>query len=154
MHCSPAHPTQARTTLKRVACALTLSAGLGLSTHTLASGGGGEKEASGGPAKAVYVQMEPAFVTNFTDDRIRYVRTEITIKVADDATRAAIRKSNPAIRHQLIMLLNSQTDEDMRSIEGRTQLATEATTEVIGVLEEQHEPAAVDEVLFTSFVIN
>lgn len=114
-----------------------------------------EEEGEGkGGAKVSYVALEPAFVTNFTDERIRYIRTDVSIKVKGEKTQEAIREHTFAIRHHLIMLLNRQTDQDLRSIEGRTQLAQDATAEVITVLQSESSPTDVEEVLFTSFVIN
>lgn len=105
-------------------------------------------------SKVAYVTMEPAFVTNFTDEKIRYLRTDVSIKVKGDKTKDAIRAHTFAIRHHLVMLLNRQTEENLRSVEGRTQLAQDATAEVIAVLQAEDNPTDVEEVLFTSFVIN
>lgn len=105
-------------------------------------------------AKVAYVPMEPAFVTNFTDEKIRYIRTDVSIKVKGDKTKDAIQMHTYAIRHHLVMLLNRQTEQDLRSVEGRTQLQLDATAEVISVLQAEEFPDDVEEVLFTSFVIN
>lgn len=123
----------------------------------LASGKKAEEEEGGeegGKPKATYVSMEPAFVTNFTDDKIRYIRTDVSIKVMGEKTKEAVRAHVYAIRHHLVMLLNRQTEQDLRSVEGRTQLAQDATAEVIAVLQAEDNPTDVEEVLFTSFVIN
>lgn len=103
--------------------------------------------------KASYVTLEPAFVTNFTDDKIRYIRTDVSIKVVGEKTKDAIRDHTFAIRHHLVMLLNRQTEQDLRSVEGRTQLQQDAAAEVIAVLEEENNSSDVQEVLFTTFVI-
>lgn len=108
----------------------------------------------GAKPKATYVSMEPAFVTNFTDDKIRYIRTDVSIKVKGEKTKEAVRAHVYAIRHHLVMLLNRQTEQDLRSVEGRTQLAQDAAAEVIAVLQSENTPNDVEEVLFTSFVIN
>lgn len=113
----------------------------------------GEGEA-GETAKVAYVAMEPSFVTNFTDEKIRYIRTDVSIKVKGEKTKEAIMAHTYAIRHHLVMLLNRQTEENLRSVEGRTQLAQDATAEVISVLQSEDNPTDVEEVLFTSFVIN
>lgn len=117
-------------------------------------GSGKEGEEGKKPPKAVYVTMDPAFVTNFTDDKIRYIRTDVSIKVKNEKTKDAIRDNTYAIRHHLVMLLNRQTEQDLRSVEGRQQLAQDAAAEVVGVLQSEDKPNDVEEVLFTSFVIN
>lgn len=122
---------------------------------SMASGGAAEEEEEeGAKPKVAYVNMEPAFVTNFTDEKIRYIRTDVSIKVKGNKTKDAIQAHVFAIRHHLVMLLNRQTEQDLRSIEGRAQLAQDATAEVIAVLQAEENPTDVEEVLFTSFVIN
>lgn len=113
-----------------------------------------EEGEAGAAPKVAYVAMEPSFVTNFTDEKIRYIRTDISIKVKGESTKEAIMTHTFAIRHHLVMLLNRQTEENLRSVEGRTQLAQDATAEVISVLQAEDNPTDVEEVLFTSFVIN
>lgn len=104
-------------------------------------------------AKIIYVELDPSFVTNFTDDKIRYLRTDVSVKVSSEKTKAAIRDHLFAIRHHMVMLLNRQTEQDLRSVEGRLQLQKDAASEMIAVLESEHTATDVDEVLFTSFVI-
>ncbi len=113
------------------------------------------KDEEGKPArvKAKYVPLEPAFVTNFLDERLRYFRTDITIRAGDSDTEEAIRKHEFAVRHVLVMLFSRQTVDTFMSAEGRATLQQDATSEVINILNSENAPSEVQNVLFTTFVV-
>jgi flagellar FliL protein len=103
--------------------------------------------------KPKYVPLEPAFVTNFLDERLRYFRTDITIRAGDTDTEEAIRKHEFAVRHVLVMLFSRQTMDSFMSAEGRATLQNDATSEVINILNSENAPSEVQNVLFTTFVV-
>ena len=113
------------------------------------------KDKDGKPArvKPKYVPLEPAFVTNFLDERLRYFRTDITIRASDSDTEEAIRKHEFAVRHVLVMLFSRQTMDSFMSSEGRATLQQDATSEVINILNSENAPSEVQNVLFTTFVV-
>jgi flagellar FliL protein len=112
-----------------------------------------DKDGKAARAKSKYVSLEPAFVTNFLDERLRYFRTDITIRASDDATEEAIRKHEFAVRHVLVMLFSRQTEDTFMSAEGRQTLQSDATSEVINLLNSENAASEVQNVLFTTFVV-
>lgn len=105
-------------------------------------------------AAVTYVELAPAFVTNFQAPKIRYLKTDITLKVKGSATADAINRHVPYIRNNLVMLFSRQSEESLNSPEGRQHLKEEALQEIISVLQTESEPVDVQEVLFTSFIVD
>jgi flagellar FliL protein len=101
-----------------------------------------------------YLSLAPAFVVNFPHQgRQRFMQADVTVMSRDAQALAAVRQHMPAIRHSLINLFSAQlllVFEDPTGIERLRQLATE---EVNQVLEREIGRRGVDEVLFTSFVM-
>jgi flagellar FliL protein len=122
-----------------------------------------EKAEEGGPGFE-YIEMTPAFVVNFgAAGRIGYLKTDVSLRVSAE-TAGAVRLHMPALRHELIMLLSSQSAEALAAPEQREALrlaALEAVRKVIAAAA-GHPPAAgdakpaetgVQDLLFTSFIL-
>lgn len=117
-----------------------------------------EEEAEGGEGEEVleeiqYVPLKPAFVTNYQAARLRYFKTDVTVKVRGASTAEAIARHRPYIRHNLVMLFSSQTGEALNSVEGKQKLQEDALNQVVAVLSEQDESTDVEGILFTSFIV-
>ncbi|MDX1693982.1 MAG: flagellar basal body-associated FliL family protein [Ketobacteraceae bacterium] len=100
-----------------------------------------------------YVPLKPAFITNYQADKLRYFKTDVTVKVRGNATAQAISRHLPYIRHNLVMLFSSQSGETLNSTEGKQKLQEDAATQVIAVLNEENETSQVEGILFTSFIV-
>ena len=75
-----------------------------------------EKAEEGGPGFE-YIEMTPAFVVNFgAAGRIGYLKTDVSLRVSAE-TAGAVRLHMPALRHELIMLLSSQSAEALAAPE-------------------------------------
>ena len=107
-----------------------------------------------GDADVQYVELSPAFVTNFQSRRIRYLKADVTLQVKDKATADAVTRNEPLIRNNLVMLFSRQTTDDLNSPAGRQHLKDEALQEVLNALKSEKEPDNVQEVLFTSFIVD
>ena len=99
----------------------------------LAQAKSAEKAEQGGPGFE-YIEMQPAFVVNFgTTGRIGYLKTDVSLRVSAQAA-GAVELHMPALRHELIMLLSSQSAEALAAPEQREALrlaALEAVRRVI-----------------------
>lgn len=105
----------------------------------------------GGPA---YVDLEPAFILNYgTPQRIRYVQTTITLRVADQMAALEVTTHSDAIRHAIIMLFSRQPPERLLSIEGRELILEELLAELQALLSKETGNPHVDRVLFTSYIV-
>lgn len=100
-----------------------------------------------------YVEITPSFVANYQAPKLRYVRADITVIATNTLAAEAIGRHQPLIRHHLIMLLSRQTEENLVTPEGRSQLKQDAIQEIIKVLESEQESTEVQDLLFTSFIV-
>ncbi|MGB3622316.1 flagellar basal body-associated protein FliL [Ketobacter sp. MCCC 1A13808] len=108
------------------------------------------------PAEAskLYIELSPSFVTNYQAQRMGYLKADVTLMVNDQKTMDAITEHMPSIRNNLVMLFSRQDENVLSSTEGKTHLREEALREVLSALESEGAPAAVEDVLFTSFLID
>ncbi len=116
----------------------------------------GSSAADGGSAETVYVDMTPAFVTQVGQpgQRLSYLKANVTLRVSSKAAEEAVKAHMPRMRHELVMLFSAQTDvERLSSGEGQDALRAEALARINRVLENQHREERVDDVLFTTFVV-
>ncbi|RRQ20907.1 flagellar basal body-associated FliL family protein [Thiohalobacter thiocyanaticus] len=108
--------------------------------------------ASGGPI--IYQPLEPPFVVNFGREAdVRFM--QITIQVADRDPQVIerIKEHSPAIRNGLVMLFSSQDPELLNTREGKEQLRQDALNEVRSVLERMTGQGRLEDLYFTSFVM-
>lgn len=109
-----------------------------------------------GEAQTIYVDMTPAFVTQVgtPGQRLSYLKANVTLRVSSKAAEDAVKTHMPRLRHELVMLFSAQTDTDqLSSGEGQDALKKEALARINKVLEDQHREERVDDVLFTTFVV-
>ncbi|WP_158643541.1 flagellar basal body-associated FliL family protein [Ketobacter alkanivorans] len=114
-----------------------------------------EEEGEGAPKEEViYVELTPAFVTNYQSRKMGYLKADVTLKVKGGQTAEAVDRHQQAIRHHLVMLFSAQTEEGLSSMEGKQLLKENALTEVVNALQNEGEPADVQDILFTSFIVD
>lgn len=105
-------------------------------------------------APLIYQPLEPPFVVNFGRDAdVRFM--QITIQVADrnPAVIEQVKEHNPAIRNGLVMLFSSQKPEVLNTREGKEKLRQDALQEVRRVLREMTGRGRLENLYFTSFVM-
>lgn len=127
-------------------------AGHGDAEHATEADGKAEVAA---PREAIYVNLEPDFVVNFQDSkgRTKFLKAGVNVVTRDLATSEALGKHMPAIRNGLLMLFSRQIYEDLVPHEGKEKLRAEVLAEVRGTLTRELPAAEVEDVLFTSFVM-
>ncbi len=101
-----------------------------------------------------YVDLSPSFVVSFPHrGRQRYMQAELSVMSRDPEALAAVREHMPMIRHNLISLFNAQmllVFEDPSGVETLRELATE---EVQAILRDEIGRPGIEQVLFTTFVM-
>lgn len=118
------------------------------SAHTLAAGGGGTATAS------EYFSFSKPFVVNIMDNnKMRFLQVAVQVKLVDPANAPEIAHNQDAISHNLIMLLSSQEARDLYSITGKERLRQAALKEIRNALKGLSVHAEIEEVFFTSFII-
>ncbi|PCJ46967.1 MAG: flagellar basal body rod protein [Moraxellaceae bacterium] len=100
-----------------------------------------------------YIPLSPAIITNYQSPQLRYVKAEITLQVSGTPTAQAIERHLPYIRHNLVMLFSRQEEENLSTPEGKSQLKEDSLEAIVATLESEGEPAEVEAILFTSFIV-
>ena len=113
-----------------------------------------DEEAGSSSDAVMYVELKPAFVTNYQSRKLGYLKADVTLKVKGQNTADAVERHRPYIRHNLVMLFSRQDNEGLATPEGKMQLKQDALQEILMVLKTEGEPAQVEDILFTSFILD
>ncbi|WP_020207500.1 flagellar basal body-associated FliL family protein [Gilvimarinus chinensis] len=103
---------------------------------------------------SIYIPMQPPFVVNYGGaGRLKYLKTELTLRVNDVHTAAAARHHMPLLRNAMVMLFSRQSEESITTQEGIAQLRETAKSEIIALLESEQGEADVLEVYFNDLIV-
>ena len=109
-----------------------------------------ESEPAGPP---IYHELEDSFIVNLSEQPGRFLQVSVELMTRKEEVVNAIDTHKPIIRNNLLILFSSQTLEDISTREGKESLRAAARDEVKAILEERGEPDEVEEVFFTSLVV-
>lgn len=116
--------------------------------HCFAAGGGSSAPVS------EYYSFDTPFVVNIMDDkRMRFLQVAIQMKLVDPTTAADVTLHQHAIRHNIIMLLSSQQAGELYSTTGKERLRHETLNEIKQALQKRAEHVEIEDIFFTSFII-
>ncbi|MFP1682516.1 flagellar basal body-associated protein FliL [Alloalcanivorax sp. C16-1] len=111
-------------------------------------------QVSAAPAPARFVKLEP-FTVNVQGDlcgqRLLYVG--LTLQVGDEKTEQYLLDNIPPLRSRLLMLLSSQNAETAATLDGKRELARQVTAMFEEPLTASQPELAVQDVLFTEFIV-
>ncbi len=152
-----------------VALQLVMFGGFGAFLHFSGALGGGVAHAESGAAEtekpagdeaeekapAIYIGLEPAFVVNSADQSgaSRFMQVTIQVMTRDPEIEQAVTTHMPVIRNSIVLLLSSQSVESVSGVEGKEKLRAKVLEGIRSILEERTGKPGVEEVYFTSFVI-
>jgi flagellar FliL protein len=114
-----------------------------------------EGEEEGVPAEEYvgYVELKP-FIVNFGGPgKTRFLKCEISISVGSESTMFAVNHHMAQIRNDLVFLLSAQTEETVNSVQAQTELAQSGLKLVQSILVDEVGEAMVNDLFFTSFVV-
>ncbi|MFP4208670.1 MAG: flagellar basal body-associated protein FliL [Wenzhouxiangella sp.] len=102
----------------------------------------------------IYYGMDPAFVNNLsgTGGR-RFMQVNVQLMARDPEVIAAVERHEPVIRNDLIMLFSDQTLESVDTTAGKEALRKQSLAAVREILRSNEEPDEVEELFFTSFIV-
>lgn len=104
--------------------------------------------------EAVYFSLDPPFIVNFSGkSRARFLQVSIEGLTRDPKVKEDITKHFPQIRNNLVLLLSSKTHDELSTQEGKVALRKQVLKEVQKVLEAETGHEGVEDVYFTSFVM-
>lgn len=105
-------------------------------------------------SNTIYIPMEPPFVVNYGGEgRLKYLKTEIVLRVDNVHTASATRHHMALLRNAIVMLLSRQQEETVSTQEGVELLRQTAREEINALLESEGAQPGVTEVYFNSLVI-
>jgi flagellar FliL protein len=84
---------------------------------------------------------------------MKYLRTEIALKVYGALAAGAVRSHRPYIRNNLVFLLTAQDGDIVNSSTGREKLRKVALDEVRALMSELEGQPMVDDLYFENFVV-
>jgi flagellar protein FliL len=114
----------------------------------------GEEEEAGPRARAIYIPLKPPFVVNYGGvGRLRYLKAELSVRVASAGGANSIRHHMPYIRNQLILLFSKQSEQTLDTQEGKEMLRQEALLAIHSLLEEEDGESELVDVYFNQLVL-
>lgn len=115
----------------------------------------GEKGKAKHKEPAQFVKLDPPFVVNFeAKGLMRFLQVTVEVMTRDPETVELIKKNDPMIRNDLILLFGNQKYESISTREGKEQLRADALKVVAKVIgEEGGKAEKVEQLFFTSFVM-
>ena len=104
--------------------------------------------------RAIYIPIKPAFVVNYGGaGRLRYLKAELSVRVAGTNAANSIRHHMPYIRNNLILLFSRQMQENLDNQEGKELLRQEALQEINNILVAEEGVSDVMDLYFNQLVI-
>ncbi len=101
-----------------------------------------------------YVDMKPAFTVNLApEDPVGFLQISMQVLTFNDDVAKDLEKHKPLIRNNLVVLFGQQKSADLRATEGKEKLQQAALDTVQTVINEHGSGGEVDNVFFTSFVM-
>ncbi|VAW87506.1 hypothetical protein MNBD_GAMMA16-1980 [hydrothermal vent metagenome] len=103
---------------------------------------------------ALYQKLEPTFVVNFqSEDALRFLQVTVELMTRDEKIIAAVEQHMPIIRNNLIILFSSQDFTTISTRVGKERIRAQTLSEIQKVMKEKTGQPGVEEVYFTSFVM-
>lgn len=145
-------PKKSKKMLVIVAGLVLLLAGGGGGAWFMMKGPSGDAQADTKPPKPpVFMPLE-TFTVNLQGGE-QYLQTDITLQVVDAAQADEIKLQMPRVRSRLLSLLSSKEPDALVTAEHKKQLAAEIRDQIAVPFHPKGKPQKVEDVLFTTFVI-
>ncbi len=113
-----------------------------------------EKDAKRSQGPPIYYTLSPKFIVNFLKpSRARYLEVSLEVMSREEKAIDAVKQHMPVIRDRLVLLFSSQEAKSIASREGKEALRSEVLKEIQQVLQEQINEPGIEQVYFTSFVM-
>ena len=114
----------------------------------------GEGGAETDVKSAYYFSLDPAFIVNFTGkSRARFLQVNIEGMTRDEKVKEEITKHIPQVRNNIVLLLSSKTHDELNTPEGKDKLRKDVLKEIQTILLTETGKEGVEDVYFTSFVM-
>jgi flagellar protein FliL len=135
-----------------IGAVVVLLGGGGAGAWFLTQGSHSSVKAEAEPPKAPVFLPLDTFTVNLQDGE-QYLQTDITVQVADQDQVDAIKLHMPRVRSRLLTLLSSKHADELVSAEDKKKLVQEILQQMKQPFDPNGKAPQVEDVLFTSFVI-
>jgi flagellar FliL protein len=106
------------------------------------------------PQPAIYYPLQPPILVNFmVRGRQRILQAELTLMTRDELVINTIQLHQPMIRNALILLIGGQPYEELQTAEGKELLRQQCLQEIQRLMQQEINKPGIEQVLFTSFVM-
>ncbi|HZF16657.1 MAG TPA: flagellar basal body-associated FliL family protein [Steroidobacteraceae bacterium] len=113
-----------------------------------------EKPAAKPPAPAIYLKMDPQMVVNFdASSEVKFLALDIEFMARDQAVIDDVTRNMPKIRNNILMMISNRDYKTLMTREGKDKLRLEALEEAKKVLKQETGSAKLEDLFFTSFVV-
>lgn len=103
---------------------------------------------------ALYQKLDPTFVVNFqAEEALRFLQVTVELMTRDEKIIAAVEQHMPIIRNNLIILFSSQDFTTISTRVGKERIRAQTLSEIQKIMKEKTGRPGVEEVYFTSFVM-
>jgi len=107
-----------------------------------------DKEAAG----PIFISLDP-FTVNLQGEDGRLLQTVIALQMADEEDANKLKLHMPLVRSRLVMLLSGKQPEEVLTAEGKLKLAGEIAEQIKQPFSQGDAPMEIQNVLFTSFIV-
>ena len=117
-----------------------------------ATAGTDETATNGERQQALFFKLKPSLITN-VQGAASYLRCDIQLMTKNEDKLEQIRLHEPALRHELLLLLGDQQGDQVKTNKGKEKLrksALKAVNEVMGGMDCK---TCIDNLYFTSFFV-
>lgn len=114
-----------------------------------------KKKSKKAAVKPEYVPVEP-FTVNLQpgeDGADQYLQIAFTLQVGGLEEQATVKDNMAKVRSRMLLLLSSKRAADINTPEGKIQLAKDIVTQLREPFEDRGAQQDIEDVLFTSFII-
>lgn len=102
----------------------------------------------------IYNELSKPLVVNFPQNSsVRLVKITLSISAGDEETIAVLKKNEPMIMNNLLMLISGQNTDDLKTHEGKIALRNAIFDDVSAMLEKTSPGSEIKEVFFTSLIM-
>ncbi len=106
------------------------------------------------PVEKLYFDLGKPIVVDFPKgSSVQHGRISISILVEGAETIEVLKKNEPMIRNNLLMLIGAQDAVKLNTTEGKEALREAMLEDVLSVVEKMEGKGQVEEIFFTSFVM-
>jgi flagellar FliL protein len=104
---------------------------------------------------AIYTPLDPPLIVSLMDatGSSRFLQLSVQAMARDQGAIDEIRNHAPALRNSFLFLISNWTYEEISSLEGKEQLRAEMLNEARAIMQANTGEPAVEELYFTSLVI-